>query len=45
MNLVLSTFNEEEKFFVHIAGEMICNYIRKNLCSKYNNNCNPNMKI
>ena len=45
MNLVLSTFNEEEKLYVHIAGEMICNGIRKNLCSKYNINCTPDMEI
>ena len=45
MNIVLSTFNEEEKLYVHIAGEMICNDIRKNLCSKYNINCTPDMEI
>ena len=45
IHLVLSTFNEEEKLYVHIAGEMICNDIRKNLCSKYNINCTPDMEI
>ena len=45
MNLVLSTFNEEEKLYIDIAGEMICNDIRKNLSSKYDINCNPDMEI
>ena len=45
MNLVLSIFNEEEKLCVDIAGEMICNDIRKNLSSKYDINCNPDMEI
>ena len=45
MNLVLSTFNEEEKLYIDIAGEMICNDIRKYLSSKYDINCNPDMEI
>ena len=31
--------------YVHIAGEMICNDIRKNPSSKYDINCNPDMEI
>ena len=31
LRLLLSTFNEEEKLYVHIAGKMMCNDIRKNL--------------
>ena len=31
--------------YIHIAGEMICNNIRANLCFKYDINCTPNMKI
>ena len=45
MNFVISTFNEKEKLYVHIAGEMICNDIRKSLSSKYNINCTPDMEI
>ena len=45
MKLVLSIFNEKEKLYVHIAGERICNDIRKNLSSKYNINCTPDMEI
>ena len=45
LRLLLSTFNEEEKLYVHIAGEMICTDIRENLSSKYDINCNPDMKI
>ena len=45
MHLVLSTFNEKEKLYVHIAGEMICNDIRENLSSKYDINCTPDMEI
>ena len=31
--------------YVHVAVEMICNNIRENLSSKYDNNCTPKMKI
>ena len=45
MILVLSTFNEEEKLYIDIAGEMTCNDIRENLSSKYGINCTPDMEI
>ena len=45
MNLVLSTFNEEEKLYIDIAGEMICNDIRENLSCKYDITCNRDMEI
>ena len=30
--------------YVYVAGKMICNNIRKNLSSKYDINCTPDMK-
>ena len=31
--------------YVHVAGKMICNDVRENPSSKYDINCNPDMKI
>ena len=52
MRVVLPTFIEPSKTFyevgtlyVQISGKMICRTICKNLSSKYDNNCTPDMKI
>ena len=53
LRVLLPTFIEPYKtkniktgtLYIHIAGEMICNDIRKNLSSKYDINCNLDMKI
>ena len=53
LRLLLLTFNEPFKsknikmgtLYVHIAGEMICNDIRENVSSKFDNNCTPDMEI
>ena len=49
--VVLPTFLDVGKLYdmgtlyVHVAGKMIYNNIRENLSSKYDINCNPDMKI
>ena len=42
---VLHTLLGVNTLYVHVAGEKICNINRENLCSRYDINCTPDMKI
>ena len=44
MCVVLHTFHGADTFYVHVASKVLCNIIRKNLRSRYDNNCTPDMK-
>ena len=43
--VVLHTFLGVDTLYVHVASEKICNIIRKNLSSRCDINCTPDMKI
>ena len=42
--VVLHTFLRVDTLYVHVASKMICDVIRENLGSGYDNNCTPDMK-
>ena len=43
--IVLHTFLGVDILYVRVDSKMICIIIRENLCSRYDINCTPDMKI
>ena len=41
---LLEFFNDEDFFYVHVAGKMICNIIRENLSSRHDISFTPDIK-
>ena len=44
MSGVIHLYTDGDTLYVHVAGKMICNIIRKNLSSQRGFNCTPDMK-